>query len=49
VLPHEDRRMRESSGGRMGSGIGKLLIIQQEAAFLNRTLTLIFINQPVGD
>ncbi len=49
VLPHEDKRMRESTGGRMGSGIGKLLIIQQEAAFLNRTLTLIFINQSVGD
>jgi L-lactate utilization protein LutC len=49
VLPHEDKRMRESSGGRMGSGIGKLLIIQQEAPFLNRKLTLIFINQSVGD
>jgi hypothetical protein len=49
VLPHEDKRMRESSGGRMGSGIGKLLIIQQEAPFLNRKLTVIFVNQPVGD
>ena len=49
VLPHEDKRMRESSGGRMGSAIGKLLIIQQEAPFLNRKLTLIFVNQAVGD
>ena len=49
VLPHEDKRMRESSGGRMGSGIGKLLIIQQEAPFLNRKLTVLFVNQVVGD
>jgi len=49
VLPHEDKRMRESSGGRMGSAIGKLLIIQQEAPFLNRKLTLLFVNQAVGD
>jgi hypothetical protein len=49
VLPHEDKRMRESSGGKMGSAIGKLLIIQQEAPFLNRKLTLLFVNQAVGD
>lgn len=49
VLPHEDRRMRESSGGRMGSAIGKLLIIQQEVPFLNRKLTLLLVNQSVGD
>ena len=49
VLPHEDKRMRESSGGKMGSAIGKLLIIQQEVPFLNRKLTLLFVNQAVGD
>jgi L-lactate utilization protein LutC len=49
VLPHEDKRMRESSGGRMGSAIGKLLVIHQEVPFLNRKLTLLFVNQSVGD
>ena len=45
VLPHEDKRMRESSGGRMGSAIGKLLVIHQEVPFLNRKLTLLFVNE----
>jgi hypothetical protein len=49
VLPHEDKRMRDSSGGRRGSAIGKLLIFQQEVPFLNRKITLLFVNQSVGD
>jgi L-lactate utilization protein LutC len=49
VLPHEDKRRRDSTAGRMGSAIGKLLIIQQEVPFLNRKLTLLFVNQSVGD
>lgn len=49
VLPHEDKRMREASGGKMGSMIGKLLIIEQEAPFLGRKLTLLLVNEVVGD
>ena len=49
VYPHEDKRIRESSGGKMGSMIGKLLIIEREAAFLNRKLTVIFVRQKTGD
>lgn len=49
VLPHEDKRMRDSTGGRMGSRIGKLLIIEQETPFLNRKLTLLFVGEKVGD
>jgi hypothetical protein len=49
VLPHEDARMRENSGGKMGSRIGKLLIFEHEAPFLNRTVTLLFVNQRLGD
>lgn len=49
VLPHEDKRMRETSGGKMGSRIGKLLVFEQEVPFLNRTVTLLFVNQKLGD
>jgi L-lactate utilization protein LutC len=49
VLPHEDKRMRELTAGKMGSMIGKLLIIEQEAPFLGRKLTLLFVNEVVGD
>jgi L-lactate utilization protein LutC len=49
VLPHEDARMRESSGGKMGSMIGKLLIFEQEVPFLGRKLTLLLVNETVGD
>jgi L-lactate utilization protein LutC len=49
VLPHEDKRMRESSGGRMGSGIGKMLIFEREAPFLNRKVALLFVREKVGD
>ncbi len=49
VLPHEDKRMRESSGGKMGSVIGKLLIFEREAAFLNRKILLLFVRQRTGD
>ena len=49
VYPHEDVRMKELSGGKMGSMIGKLLIIEREAPFLNRKLTVIFVRQKTGD
>lgn len=49
VLPHEDKRMREFSGGRTGSMIGKLLIFEREAPFLNRKVSLLFVRQRTGD
>ena len=49
VYPHEDVRMKELSGGKRGSMIGKLLIIEREAPFLNRKLTVIFVRQKTGD
>jgi len=49
VLPHENARMLESSGGKMGSRIGKLMVFENEVAFLGRTVTLIFVNQKLGD
>jgi hypothetical protein len=49
VLPHEDKRLRDSTGGKMGSMIGKLLIFEREAAFLGRKISLIFVAQKTGD
>jgi L-lactate utilization protein LutC len=49
VYPHEDKRMRDSSGGKMGSMVGKLLIFEREAPFLNRKISLLFVRQIVGD
>lgn len=49
VLPHEDARQRAATGGKMGSRIGKLLVFENEVPFLNRTVTLIFVNQKLGD
>jgi LUD domain len=49
VLPHEDARMREFSGGKMGSMIGKLLIFEREALFLNRRITMLIVQQKLGD
>jgi L-lactate utilization protein LutC len=49
ILPHENARMLESSGGKMGSRIGKLLIFEHEVPFLGRNVTLLFVNQKLGD
>jgi hypothetical protein len=49
VLPHEDKRMRDSTGGKMGSGIGKMLVFEREAPFLNRKLILLLVGEAVGD
>ena len=49
VLPHEDKRMREASGGKMGSMIGKMLIYERESPLLQRTVTMIIVEQPTGD
>jgi hypothetical protein len=49
VFPHEDKRMKELTGGKMGSMIGKMLIFEREAPFLNRKVTVIFVRQKIGD
>lgn len=49
VYPHENERMLASSGGKMGSMIGKILIFEREAAFLGRTVTLLLVKERVGD
>ncbi len=49
VLPHEDKRMRDFTAGRMGSMIGKILIFEHESPFMNRKITLLFVGQKVGD
>jgi len=49
IIPHEEVRMREMTGGKMGTNLGKLLIFEKEAAFLGRTITLILVKEPTGD
>jgi len=49
VLPHEDVRQRTATAGRMGSGIGKLLIFENEAPFLGRKVYLIIVGEKLGD
>ena len=49
VLPHENERMLAQSGGKMGSRIGKIMIFEFEVAFLNRSVTLLFVRQKLGD
>ena len=33
-MPHEDLRMKAMTGGKMGTMLGKLMIFEREAAFL---------------
>ena len=47
VLPLEDQRMK-SIGNPAGSRINRLLILENEPAYLRRNLTLILVNQVVG-
>jgi hypothetical protein len=49
VLPHEDKRLRDSTGGKFGSRVGKLMIFEYESPFLNRKVTLLFVRQKLGD
>ena len=49
VYPHEDKRMREMSGGKTGSMIGKLLIFEREAPFLKRKITALIVRERIGD
>jgi hypothetical protein len=47
VLPLEDQRMK-SLGNPAGSRIGRILIMEDEPAFLHRNLNLILVNQVLG-
>ena len=49
ILPHEDQRMKQAFGENSGSFIGKLLVFEREAPYLHRSVTLILVNQQVGD
>lgn len=48
VLPEEHKRQLENTGGKMGSMIGKLLIFENEVAFMGRKIFLIFVDELVG-
>lgn len=47
VLPLEDQRMKRL-GNPAGSRIGRILILENEPAYLRRNLTLILVNQVLG-
>ena len=47
VLPLEDQRMK-STGNAAGSRINRILILENEPAYLRRNLTLILVNQVLG-
>jgi hypothetical protein len=47
VLPLEDERQK-SLGNQAGSKIGRILILENEPAYLRRNLTLILVNQVLG-
>ena len=49
VLPHEDKRMKDSTGGKMGSRVGKLMIFEHEAPFLNRKVAMVIVRERLGD
>lgn len=46
VLPLEDKRMKDVGMG--GSAISKLLIFEQELAFMGRKIYIIFVNEKLG-
>lgn len=49
VLPHEDKRMRDMTGGKTGSMIGKLMVFEREAPFLKRNVTALIVQERLGD
>ncbi len=49
IMPHENERMKAMTGGKMGTMLGKLMIIEREAPFLGRKLTLLLVREPTGD
>ena len=49
IMPHEEVRMREMTGGKFGTQLGKLLIFHRESALAPRSVSLVFVNRKVGD
>jgi hypothetical protein len=49
ILPHEEKRMRELSGGKFGTMVGKMLIFERESPLTGRKLTLLLVREAVGD
>ena len=37
IMPHENERMKAMTGGKMGTVLGKLMIIERETPFLGRS------------
>jgi L-lactate utilization protein LutC len=44
----EDRNMRQRTENKMGSFIGKILVFEREAPYLNRKVRLILVNEILG-
>ncbi len=49
ILPDEEKRMRELTGGKVGTMIGKILIFERESPMLARTVNLLLVREAVGD
>ncbi len=49
IIPHEEKRMRELTGGKLGTMLGKLLIFERESPLVGRKLTLLLVREAVGD
>jgi L-lactate utilization protein LutC len=47
-LPLEDERMKQAFGPQAGSFVGKLLIFEREAPYLNRQVTLLLVDEVLG-
>ena len=47
-LPAEDRNMRQKTENKSGSFIGKILVFEREAPYLNRKVRLILVNEILG-
>jgi hypothetical protein len=49
IMPHENERMMAMTGGKFGTILGKLLIIEREVPILGRKMTLILVREATGD
>jgi hypothetical protein len=49
IFPHEEKRMRELTAGKMGTLMGKILIFENETPMLGRKIVLILVKETVGD
>ncbi len=49
IIPHEEKRMRELTAGKVGTMVGKLLIFERESPLAGRKLTLLLVREAIGD